>query len=174
MIDFKKIDWSKVDKEKMEFFFNEAREYNNKLIDDLNSLNNKAFSLMALALPVASAVTGLLLSALNAGNGNAMIPSLIAAGCGMGVTLVCLFLVVFPRRVYRSEGTPEMFFSGRYYKADMATILSGGIASFHKYILHNHKVMQRRTVCLVCGIIAFMATPIAAVSFFLAFHPRNW
>jgi hypothetical protein len=54
-IDFKKMEWSKVDRQKAEFFYNEAVEYNDTLIAAINNLNGKAFSLLAMALSVLSA-----------------------------------------------------------------------------------------------------------------------
>ena len=60
-MDFKKMDWSKVDREKAEFIYNEAAEYNDRLIESINNLNSKASSLLAAALPVFSAAAGFLL-----------------------------------------------------------------------------------------------------------------
>ena len=56
VIDFKKIDWTKIDREKAVFFYNQAVEYNNALIANISGLNSKAFSLPAMALPLLPAV----------------------------------------------------------------------------------------------------------------------
>jgi hypothetical protein len=60
-LDFAKIEWNMVDREKAEFFFKEAIEFNNKVIGDINTLNNKGFAILAISIPVLCAAADLLL-----------------------------------------------------------------------------------------------------------------
>jgi hypothetical protein len=123
--------------EKVKFFFQEALAYNNKVIEDLNSLNNKAFALLAGALPIFSAALGFLVTLWGKTGREAVTSSLVFACSGLGAVLILLLLAVFPRDFYRGEGAPEVFFSDNYYKADMYTIYTGSIASLHKYISYS-------------------------------------
>lgn len=166
-INFQELDWKTVDKEKMEYFYNEAQEYNDKLIDDLNSLNNKAFSLLDFALPVFTAVCGLLVAMWENQKYLEFKPVLIMSCIGFVITVVLLTLAIFPKNIFRTNGTPSQFFSGKLYKAKLEIILSGGIASFYQYIKHNRKIMRYRTNLLTAGTIAFISVPLLSIIVFL-------
>jgi hypothetical protein len=166
-IDFKKMDWSRVDREKAEFFYNEAAEYNDRLIEGINKLNGKAFSLLAIALPVLSAAVGFLLSAWGREGKELISEVLLVAALGLIITLILLLIAVFPRRVYLSKGTPASYFTDNFYKADMHHLFSFGIASLNKYINHNQRIETYRSRFLWAGMMSFIAVPIFTIGGFL-------
>jgi hypothetical protein len=170
-IDFTKIDWKTVDREKIDFFFNEARDFNNKLIDDIQNLNNKIFSLLALTLPIISATMGYLLTVWGNKDKEPLSWALLCASGGFAISLFFSLLAFFPRPVFRGGGAPEVFFSGSWYKADIYTILSGGIASYHKFIIRNFKTMGYRNFLLRTGIVTFILTfPLTVLVFLLRYR----
>jgi hypothetical protein len=170
VIDFKSMDWSKVDREKAEFFYNEAVEFNDRLIANINNLNGKALSLLATGLPVLSAAVGFLLSVWGDTGKEPLSMALIAASTGMFITLVLLILAVFPRGVYLGKGTPQAYFTDNFYKADLHHLFSFGIAALNKYINHNREIEAYRGRFLLAGILAFVATPLVTVGVFLIRH----
>lgn len=172
-IDFKKMEWSRVDRQKAEFFYNEAVGYNDTLIVNINNLNGKAFSLLAMALSVLAAAVGFLLAVWEKEHNTPLTLVLSVASAGMAVTAALLLLAVFPRRVYLSRGTPASFFTGNFYKADMLHQLSFGIASLNTFITHNHAVEHFRSRFLLAGSLSFFATPIVTFAAFLICLP-SW
>jgi hypothetical protein len=172
-IDFTKIDWEKVSMEKAKFFFQEALDYNNKVIEDLNNLNNKAFALLAGALPAFSAAIGFLIALWGKTDREAVTYSLVFACSGLGIVVILLFLAVFPRDFYRGEGAPEVFFSDAYYKADMYTIYTGSIASLHKYITYNYRVMKYRSRLILLSLVVFISILIITALAFFYLYSRN-
>jgi hypothetical protein len=170
-IDFTKIDWKMVDQEKIKFFFKEARDFNNKLIDDIQNLNNKIFSLLALTLPIISATVGYLITVWGNKDKEPLSEALLCASGGLAISLCFSLLAIFPRPIFRGGGAPKVFFSGSWYKADMYTILSGGIASYHKFITRNFRTMKYRNFLLRAGIITFILTlPLTVLAFFLRYR----
>ncbi|MDR0584626.1 MAG: hypothetical protein LBG57_09815 [Treponema sp.] len=172
-VDFRKMDWSKVDREKAEFFYNEAAEYNDRLIESVNNLNGKAFSLLAIALPILSAATGFLIGIWEEADKRPETAMLLFASFGLAVTVILLLLAVFPRSMYLSKGMPGSYFTGDFYKADMYHLFGFGIASLDKYIRHNKKIEAYRSRFLLAGMMFFIATPIIIVAVFLYRH-LNW
>jgi hypothetical protein len=167
VIDFKKMDWSMVDREKAEFFYNEAVEHNDRLIESINNLNGKAFSLLAVALPVLSAAAGFLLGMWGDAGKRPVAVILLFASFGLAAAVILLLLAVFPISICLSKGTPASYFTGDFYKADMPHLFSFGIASLNTYIQHNLKIMKYRSRLLTAGTLAFIATPIVTVAVFL-------
>jgi hypothetical protein len=166
-IDFKKIDWSKVDREKAEFFYNEATGYNDRLLESVNNLNGKAFSLLAVALPIMSAAAGFLLGTWNDADKRPAAVSLLFAFLGLTAAVILLLLAVFPRGKYLSKATPGSYFTGDFYKADMRRLFSFGVASLNTHIQHNQKIEKYRSRLLIAGATTFIATPIGTVTVFL-------
>jgi hypothetical protein len=169
-IDFKKIDWSKVGREKAEFFYNEAAGYNDRLIESINSLNGKAFSLLAVALPVMSAAAGFLLTIWNEVDKRPAAMIVLFASLGLAAAVILLLLTVFPRSIYLSKAAPSSYFTGDFYKADMHHLFSFGIASLNTYIQHNRKIEKYRSRLLFAGTLALAAVPVVTLAVFLIRH----
>jgi hypothetical protein len=167
-IDFKTIDWDKVDMEKVKYFYQEALAYNNGVIDDIRNLNDKAFSLLSCTAPILAAAAGGMLSIWGKKGYEALAFALVPASAGLGLVLFLLFLAVFPRGFRRGEGAPEVFFSGKFYTATMYTLFTSGIANLHKYIGHNYKVMKYRANFIIAAIVILMVTmAVTILAFFL-------
>jgi len=153
-IDFTKIDWDKVDIEKAEFFFKAAQNYNNKVIEDLVNTNSKAYTLICVMLPVLSAAIGFLLTR---GEGQEKIIGILALFSLLSaIGLILLFVAIIPKKFYRGEGSPEQFFRGNYYKNDLFTIYTGGIAANQKYIDRNDKLLKWRNALITAGLSIFL------------------
>jgi hypothetical protein len=169
-IDFVSIKWNLI-KDNLDFFYQEALSYNNKIIEDLNGLNNKGFALLAVALPVLSAAAGFLLAVWGKAGSEAIVAALLCAcGC-MFAVLVLLFLAVFPRGIWRGEGSPFVYFSSGYYERNMPSIIAGNIKTLDKYIRHNQGVMAYRGRLITAAIPLFILTPVITLGVFLFFLP---
>jgi hypothetical protein len=173
-IDLKKVDWEKVDREKAEFFYREAIEHNDKLIEIINRLNGKAFSLLAFALSVLSAATGFLLSMWGNNAQKPIAALLLGVSLGVTIAVVLLLLAVFPRNICLSTGTPESYFAGDFYKADMHHLFSFGIAALNRDIRYNLRVMKYRSRFLFAGMLVLVATPIFAIMAFWIYFLNRW
>jgi hypothetical protein len=172
-IDFKKFDWTKVDQEKAEFFYTEATDHNDRLIESINNLNGKAFSLLTIALPIMSAAVGFLLGIWNEAEKKPEAMVLLFASFGLAAAVILLLLAVFPRGIYLSKGTPAAYFTGDFYKADMLHLFSSGIATLNTYIQHNRKIEKYRGRFLFAGTLALVAAPIVTLTVFLI-RLLNW
>jgi hypothetical protein len=172
-IDFKEMDWSGVDQEKAGFFYNEATGYNDGLIESINNLNAKAFSLIAVALPVMSAAAGFLLGIWDKADKRPVALILLFAFFGLAAAIILLLLAVLPRGIHLSKGTPLSYFTDDFYKADMRHLFSFGIATLNTYIRHNQKIMEYRGRLLFAGTLVLIATPIVTVAVFLI-RLLNW
>jgi hypothetical protein len=155
-MDFTKIDWESITYPKLQFFFKEAVDYNDSLLEDINRLSQKGFHLLTLALTVISLVTGWLLSSLENGAEQRIISSLTIACMGFGLVTILLFVSIFPRTIYRGRATPHIFFSSNLYKCLMPKILADGIASYHRYITSNYKVLQFRSSFLTAALLVLI------------------
>jgi hypothetical protein len=173
VIDFKKMDWSKVGREKAEFIYGEATDHNDRLIESINNLNGKAFSLLSIALPVLSAAAGFLLGIWGDAGKKPVAVILLFISLGLASAVLLLLIAVFPKNILLSTGTPASYFSGDFYKADMHHLFSYGIASLNKYIQHNLKIMKFRSRFLFAGTLFFIAAPIVTVAVFLT-HLLSW
>jgi hypothetical protein len=129
-------------------------------------LNNKAFGLLAFALPVLSAAVGFLIAVWEKDN-PAVIAALFTAAGSVSVVLVLLLLIVLPRPLLQGEGSPGAYFTGGYYARDMDAILRGNIRTIHKAIVKNQKLMLLRGRLLAAGIWVFMAAPVLTLLVFL-------
>jgi hypothetical protein len=171
-IDFERVDWDQIDREKAEFFRGEAVIFNNKVIEDINTLNDKIFKLLAFAFSVLSAATWFLISVWERQNSENVVAASICACACMFVVIVLLSAGIFPREIYRGEGSPLAYFSDDYYIRDMRAICAGSIIKLDKYINHNQNLMEHRGLFLRAGIIAFMLAPVFTLAFFFL-YPRS-
>jgi hypothetical protein len=171
-MDFTKMEWDKVDERKAEFFYKEAVAHNNGLIEDIRSLNNKAFRLLSFAMALFIAAFGFLLSIWGGNNTDNLSVFVLLAGGGFFIALLLLLVCIFPRYIYLSEDTPESYFTGNFYKQDFKRLYSFGIASLNKYINYNYAVMRFRRCFLILAIIVLMITPLVTIAGYLIHH-RN-
>jgi hypothetical protein len=165
-IDFTAMDWSKVDREKAEFFYRESADYNDRLIESINGLNSKAFFLLAAALPAMLVFAGSLLSIWDKADKRPAAAVLLFAFFCLVAAVILLLLAVFPRGVYLSKGTPASYFTGDFYKADMRHLFSFGIASLDTYIQHNRNIEKYRGRLIFAAALALIAVPLVTLAAF--------
>jgi len=167
-IDFTKIEWDAIDEPDLEFFFREAVDYNDILLNDINNLNNKAFQLLTVMFPALSAATGFLLTTWGNEGKEPIIVALVVACIGLGLIVASLLLAVFPRNVYPGRITPNIAFAGSLYKAKKAKLLADGIASYNAYIASNNSVLKYRSFFITAGAVGIFMVPLVTVAAFLA------
>jgi len=166
-IDFTKIEWDAVDDSNLEFFFKEAVDYNDIVLNDINNLNNKAFQLLTVMFPALSAATGFLLTTWGKEGKEPIIIALVVACMGLGLIVASLLLAVFPRNVYPGRITPNIAFAGSLYKAKKAKLLADGIASYSAYIASNNGVLKYRSFFITAGAVGIFMVPLVTVAAFL-------
>jgi len=157
-IDFTKIEWDKINPEELQFFFNQAVESNDAILNAISNLNNKAFQLLTIAIAALAALTGFLLAI-----GGKVSQKNITGAIGLSLVVILLLLAVFPRTVYTGRATPESLFSGNLYKYPMKKHYADGIASYYQYICHNKKVENFRSRFLTAGMYGFFLVPLVTV-----------
>jgi len=176
-IDFTKIKWDNIEEEKLKFFFKEAVDYNDILIEDIGSLNNKAFQLMAIAITALSTATGFLIALWGTKGKEHISLALLLICIGLGIVFALLLLAIFPRSICRGRATPNIIFAENdpwdpLYKGSLRKIMADGIASYNTYIATNNKVMKFRSRFLIAGTIGFFAVPLVTIIVFLL-HPLS-
>jgi hypothetical protein len=166
-IDFTKIEWDVINISKLEFFFKEAEDYNDVLLNDINNLNNKAFQLLTVVFPAISAAAGFLLATWGKEGKEPFIASLVVACVGLSLIVAFLLLAVFPRNIYPGRITPNIAFAGNLYKASKFKLLADGIASYHSYIVSNNRVLRYRSFFITAGAAGVFVVPLITVVTFL-------
>jgi len=162
-IDFTKVEWDKINSEELQFFFNQAVESNDAILNGISNLNNKAFQLLTIAIAALATLVGFLIAIWDKANNKAIAGALIFAIIGISIVVFLLLVAVFPRTVYTGRATPESLFSGNLYKAPMKKHYADGIASYHHYISHNKKIEKFRSCFLTAGMIGFFLVPLVTV-----------
>ena len=166
-IDFEKIDWSAVGG-KIDFFYDEAIAYNNKIIEDINALNSKGFSMLAGSLAVlCAAVAGLFAVQGKADMAAAQTALYVACGSLFVVTFLSL-LSVTVMEIIRGEGSPFNYFSTGIYKQNLPSIKATKLEALHRYIRHNQRVMRRRGLFVKAAVFAAASAPVLTVIVFFA------
>lgn len=166
-IDFTKIEWDDIESEKLQFFFKEAVEGNDILLQDINNLNNKAFQLLSVLFPALSAAIGFLLATWGKEGSDPIIAALLVASIGLSFIIASLLLAVFPRTISPGRLTPNIAFADILYKATMTKLLADCIASYNSYLASNKKIMNYRSRFLTIGAVGIFVVPVATVSSFL-------
>lgn len=162
-IDFTKIEWDKIKPEELQFFFNQAVEANDVILNGISNLNNKAFQLLTMAIAALATLAGFLLATWDKAGQEAIASVLICASIGLSAVVVLLLAAVFPRTVFPGRAAPESLFSGNLYKAPLAAHYANGITSYHRYICHNKKIENFRSRFLTAGMIGLFLVPIVTV-----------
>jgi len=162
-IDFTKIEWNSLEKERLRFYFKEAVEANDAVLNSLRNINDKAYQFLTIASAMVAALAGFLFAVWGKVGKEAVA---VAALCGciwLGLIMIVLLLAVWPRTVESGRATPGSLFSSDLYKAPMETHLADGIASYHQYICSNRNVVKFRSGFLTAGIAGFLLIPLVAI-----------
>lgn len=171
-VDFSKIDWKSVDKEKAEFIYNEALVRLDFLHKNIDGMTSKALGMLSFSLPVLSALTGYFILQW----GNISIPLFATSLCAVIFLfsfLILLLLILLPKGLNSAQGEPAAYFTGDYYKNSMDYIFYGNIQTIQQYINEDRKVLNWRGNLFRAAIILFATFPLisagvwAATSFFI-------
>jgi hypothetical protein len=171
VIDFKKMDWHKVDREKAEFIYREALEHHESIIADNNRINDKALGLLSFTMPIMAALVGYF--AVTWGSASFPLFTAAAISClSLFIIMVLLLLIIVPRGIYPRTGSPGAYFTADYYKRDMRGLFIGNITNLHDAILHDRKTMYLRGHLFGAAVILCAAFPVVSFLAVLFFH-RN-
>ena len=160
-IDFTKIEWAKIDKEKAEFIYNEAIARLDSIHRNNDAVTNKAQSMLSLALPILTAITGYFVLQW----GNLSTPLLFMSVCSavlLFAILVLLLLILVPRGINSAQGEPSAYFSDDYYLNSMENIFKGNIQEVNKYIREDSGIQIYRANLFRAAVIVFALFPIVA------------
>jgi hypothetical protein len=160
--DFTKIEWSKIDREKAKFIYDEAIARLDSIHKNNDGITNKAIGMLSFSLPVLTALTGFFVLQW----GKLSVPLLAASVCSavsLFAILVLLLLILLPRGLNSPQGGPEAYFKDDYYRNDMENIFKGNIQTLHQYIIEDCAVMYLRGNFLRIAIVLFSAFPVITV-----------
>jgi len=163
-IDFTKIEWDKIDREKAEFIYNEAVEHHKGIIENNNHINDKALGMLSFSMPIMTALAGYF--AITWGKvSQSLFAAAVCAGLCLLIIVINLLLILIPRGINFAAGTPGAYFTGEYYKRDMREIFIGNITNLHNCIMQDRIVMNKRaylfriavTFCAILPVTSFLA-----------------
>ena len=163
---FAAVQWDKVDERKAELIYHEAIDVQRENWDSLNVLNDKAFQLLSLALPLLTVIVSYLVTqwdklarAVQIEGIAALIPAVIG--------VAALMASIWPRGVHQAAGEPKAYFSTDYYAHEYLEILHGNIRNLHNNIESNKRVRSIRACYLKMGLVALAASPASALLAFI-------
>jgi hypothetical protein len=162
---FSGIDWGSVTREKADFIYREALEYQRGIIESIDYITEKAHGLLAITMPIMAALVGFL-----AISENIPLPLLITSICACSCFLVIIILllrILLPQSIYQGPGSPSAYFSEEYYKKKMKKILIGNIQDLHKTISYNSKILDKRGRLFKLTIIFYAILPIVSLLVYL-------
>jgi hypothetical protein len=157
-IDFSKIDWKKIDREKAEFIYNEAIARLDSIHKNNEGITNKAISMLSFSLPILTALTGFFVLRW----GSLSVPLIamsVCAGIFLLAILVLLLLILLPQGLNSAQGGPSAYFTDNYYLNSMGDILKGNIQSLHQYINEDYTVQKFRANLFLAAVVLFAAFP---------------
>ena len=161
-IDFTKIDWSKIDREKAEFIYNEAISRLDFLHGNIDGITNKALGMLSFSLPVLTALAGFFV--LQWGNlSTPLLAVSVCAGIFLFFILVLLLLILLPRGINSAQGEPSTYFTSNYYQKDMDDIFKGNIQAIQQSINDDFKILTSRAYLFRAAIILFTVFPFITV-----------
>ena len=164
---WEKIDWTKVGKEKALFLHQEAKENEHEVVAAINAMNQKAFNVLALTLPLLIVMVSALLSQWSVLNLDVRWAGLVMS-VGLFLSATFLFIAVFPRGIIYAASPPDVYFSNDYYKKPMLDILHGDLMGAARDIEHNEKILKYRGNCVRIGFAVLLTiTPLAVLTFIL-------
>ena len=169
IIDFKNIDWGKVDREKAEFIYREALDNHRGIVDNINVINSKASGMLSFTMPVMAALVGFFAATLGAVSVSLFAASL-CAGLFLFLILLLLLFVMMPQGIFPGTGSPGAYFTADFYKGDMRHLLIGNIMSLHEAVIHDKRVLYTRGRIFRIAVVLCAALPAASFIVFLCFQ----
>jgi len=169
-IDFAKIDWQKIDREKAEFIYNEAIARLDSIHRNIDVITNKALSMLSFSVPVLSALTGYFFLQWGKLSAPLLAVSVCAASFLFAI-LVLLLLVLWPRGINSAQGEPSTYLNlkDNYYLNSLDNIFKGNIQTLHRYIIEDRALMDLRANLFSASVVLFTAFPLIAAGVWAVF-----
>jgi hypothetical protein len=162
-IDFGKIDWAEIDREKAEFIYTEALGRLDSAYRNNDGITNKALGMLTLAVPLLAALTGFFAVRWGVLSAPLFVASLCAAVV-LVATTVLLLVVLLPRGVNSGQAEPRTYFTANYYKNSMENIYKGNIQALQKQIDEDLKILNLRGTVFRAAVLLFSALPALAAA----------
>jgi membrane protein implicated in regulation of membrane protease activity len=160
-IDFNKINWSEIDREKAEFIYNEAIARLDSIHKNMEGITNKALGILSFSMPILTALTGFFV--LQWGSLSApLFAASVSSAIFLFAILVLLLLILLPRGLNSAHGRPAAYFTNDYYLKNMEGIFKGNIQTVHQYIIDDSKILSFRGNLFRAVIVLFAAFPLIA------------
>ena len=166
-IDFSKIDWGKIDKEKAEFIYYEAIARLDSIHKNNEVITNKALSMLSFSVPILTALVGYFILQW----GTLTIPLQIISFCSvifLFVIFILLLHVIIPEGFSSAQGGPSAYFTDGYYLRSMEDIFKGNIQDLHSSINEDIAVQKKRAYIFKAAVLTFAFFPIILVIIWLA------
>jgi len=155
---FSNINWSKIDKEKAEFIYNEAIARLDSIHKNIDGITNKSIGLLTISLPIMTALVGFFVVRW----GNISTPLFATSICAivfLFAILVVLLLILLPKGVSSAQGEPVTYFTGDYYLQEMENIYKGNIQTLQNCIDEDHAVLNFRGNLFRAAVLLFASLP---------------
>jgi magnesium-transporting ATPase (P-type) len=157
--DFSKINWSKIDREKAVFIYEEAKAILESFHENMESLTTKAFGLLTISLSIMTALVGFIVISW----GNISPPLFAASICAIVfllAILVVLLLIILPKGTKSAQMEPSSYFEDGYYLREMEDIYKGNIRILQDCIDKDHKVLMLRAGLFKAAVLLFACFPV--------------
>ncbi len=161
------IDWNYVSREKAEMIYSDALKFHKEIMDSLNVMNSKAFQILTVAMPILTVVLGFLITQPENVSRKILVTAIVFS-LSLMLSIIFLFMAVWPRDIRISGIEPLSYFATDYYKKKIEDIIYGNILLAFDTIEINHKARIKRARWLRAGLICFFYSPIAAGIAFLS------
>jgi len=161
-IDFNKIKWSKIDREKADFFYNEAIARLESIHKNNDSITNKALSMLSFSVPVLTALIGYFI--LQWGAVSFQLRSVsVCSIVFLFAILILLLFVLLPKGFSSAQGEPSSYFTDDYYLNSMLDILKGNIQALQQSIDEDMAVQKNRATLFRIAVVLFTVYPVVTV-----------
>jgi hypothetical protein len=158
-IDFSKIKWKKINREKAEFIYNEAIARLDSIHRNNEGITSKALGMLSFSMPILAALTGYFILQIEELS-TPLLAMSICAGFFLFAILVLLLLILLPRGINSAQGAPSAYFSKDYYLSSMLDILKGNIETLHQYIIEDGAIQRSRANLFLVAVVLFAVFPI--------------
>jgi hypothetical protein len=155
-IDFSQIDWQAVDEEKAAFIYQEAIEFNQGVLENINVINVKAMGLLSFTMPIMAALVGFFVVSW-AKTSAPLFAAAVTSCSALFLALIFLLAAIVPYGIHSGTGSPMAYFTVEFYKENMRALLIGNIMALCEKITANQKILCLRgrlfrAAILVCAI----------------------
>ncbi|MDR3173012.1 MAG: hypothetical protein LBU19_02070 [Treponema sp.] len=168
-IDFRTIDWTAVDREKAEFIYRDALEFNRGILENINVINDKAMGLLSFTMPIMAALVGFFVVSW-ANTSASLFAAAVTACAALCLVLIFLLVVIVPYGIHSGTGSPMAYFTAEFYKGSMKALLIGNIMTLCDKITANQKILYLRGYLLKIAVLLCALSPFVCLMVFWLSH----